>query len=547
MPYQPDDILFNKYHIERLLGQGAFGEVWLATHTGLNAPRALKLLRKDAPGLGSQAYAEYQARFHLEARLGARLNDPHLVRVHDFEQDGETLALVMEYAPGGSLQSLIAQAHQEKKPIPIEKVIQIACDIAIGLTAIHDLDAVHRDLKPSNLLLDAQGHIKVADLGLAQVSGGTSRRSTLGSQATCHPGTPGYMSPEQEQTRLFLTPASDIYSLGLVLFEMLTGRLYKILRPGTAVHSIRADTPSWISELVQLCLLPNPEARPYNGSEFLRALQTLQGKSQRAHTQASEIQPHIVIYDLLIKGAFSMDDLQDLCFRLDVDWDALHGENTTGAKIRALVKFFQKNGELDKLYDAIVRLRPQFGGQVSILFLTADPTDASQLRLGEEWREIQEKLQLAKQRESFELHQRMSVRPLDISQALLDTKPRIVHFSGHGMSSGELCFENSIGEAHPISAEALAALFEQFTNQIHCVVLNACYSEIQANAIAKHIPYVIGMKEAIGDKAAIAFSVGFYQALGAGCTIEEAYRMGCVQIRLQNIPEYLTPVLLARN
>lgn len=191
--------------------------------------------------------------------------------------------------------------------------------------------------------------------------------------------------------------------------------------------------------------------------------------------------------------------------------------------------------------------RSKSSGVISVLFLTADPTDASRLRLGEELREIQEKLQLAKLREQFRLHQRMSVRPADISQALLDVQPQIVHFSGHGMATGALCFENQMGETHPIQPDALAALFEQFASQVKCVVLNACYSKIQANAIAEHIDYVIGTDQAISDKAAIAFAIGFYQALGAGRTIEEAYKLGCVQIRLQGIPEHLTPVLIKKG
>jgi len=186
-------------------------------------------------------------------------------------------------------------------------------------------------------------------------------------------------------------------------------------------------------------------------------------------------------------------------------------------------------------------------GRVRILFLSADPTDSSRLRLGEEIREIQEKLQLAKLREQFELHQRMSVRPSDFSQALLDVQPHVVHFSGHGTAYGSLCFENQNGETHPIEPNALAALFEQFASQVYCVVLNACYSMNQANAIAKHIRYVIGMNQAIGDKAAIAFAIGFYQALGGGRTIEEAYKLGCVQIQLQNIPENLTPVIISKE
>lgn len=184
----------------------------------------------------------------------------------------------------------------------------------------------------------------------------------------------------------------------------------------------------------------------------------------------------------------------------------------------------------------------------TVLFLAGDPTDATRLRLGEEFREIQEKLKLAKLREHFRLElPQLSVRPPDLSQSLLDTCPQIVHFSGHGTSTGALCFENQTGQTLLVSPDALAALFEQFTNQVNCVLLNACYSEMQALAIVKHINYVIGMKQAIGDKAAIAFAVGFYQALGAGRSFEEAFKLGCVQIRLQNIPEHLTPVLLIND
>jgi hypothetical protein len=183
----------------------------------------------------------------------------------------------------------------------------------------------------------------------------------------------------------------------------------------------------------------------------------------------------------------------------------------------------------------------------TVLFLTADPSDASRLRLGEEIREVQEKLSLAKLRDRFILQQRMSIRPPDISQALLDINPEIVHFSGHGTFDGALCIENKYGKLLPVKPEALAALFEQFTGSVNCVIINACFSIKQAEAISKHIQYVIGMNEAINDRAAISFSVGFYQALGAGRSIEEAYNLGCVQIQLENIPEHLKPVLIKNN
>jgi tetratricopeptide (TPR) repeat protein len=202
--------------------------------------------------------------------------------------------------------------------------------------------------------------------------------------------------------------------------------------------------------------------------------------------------------------------------------------------------------ELDK--QSSENEKQQRNSKTRILFLAADPTDTSRLRLGEEIREIKENLlQISKQRKRFDLHEQWSVRPQDISQALLDFQPQIIHFSGHGTASGALCFENQMGEMQPVEADALSALFEHFSKHLFCVILNACYSEIQARAIAKHISYVIGMNRAIGDKAAIAFTIGFYQALGAGKNIDEAYKLGCVQIKLQGIPESLTPALIKRK
>jgi hypothetical protein len=184
---------------------------------------------------------------------------------------------------------------------------------------------------------------------------------------------------------------------------------------------------------------------------------------------------------------------------------------------------------------------------ISILFLSAEPNETVRLRLGEEFRNIQESLQLAKLRERFSLTQRMGIRPADISRALLDVEPQIVHFSGHGSSTGAICLEDRTGGIHPVTPDAMTALFEQFVNCLNCVVLNACYSEIQANAIARYINYVVGVSQAIPDDAAIAFTIGFYQAVGAGRTIEEAYKLGCVQIRLQSIPEYLMPILIKKS
>ena len=118
-----------------------------------------------------------------------------------------------------------------------------------------------------------------------------------------------------------------------------------------------------------------------------------------------------------------------------------------------------------------------------ILFLASSPTNASRLRLGQELRDIRERLQLAKFRDMFILESRESVRIVDISQAIFDIEPHILHFSGHGKDTGELCFEDPSGTLQPIKPDALAALFELATAHVNCVLLNACYSKAQAEAI----------------------------------------------------------------
>jgi hypothetical protein len=184
----------------------------------------------------------------------------------------------------------------------------------------------------------------------------------------------------------------------------------------------------------------------------------------------------------------------------------------------------------------------------SILFLAAEPTDRVRLRLGEELREIREELSKSRQRDSFKLElPELSLRPRDITRAFLETNASIIHFSGHGGAGGQLFFETEDGSTLLVEPDILADLFKQFSKRIKCVILNACYSEKQAEAISHYIDYVVGMNQAISDNAAIAFSIGFYQAIGAGKNIEEAFELGKIQSGLQSALEYQTPVLLKRQ
>ena len=263
--------LFNKYRIERILGEGADGQVWLATHLELNALFALKIVRKGEGGVAGSDFTGYEKRFQLEARLGAHLKHAHIVQVYDFERSEDLLVMRMEPCTGGSLQERIDALRAKEEQIPLPEVLQVAQDAAQGLAELHRRQIVHRDLKPGNILIDAKGRAKVADLGLAQAPGGPSLRGRK-SEAQPHPGTPGYRSPEQKDTRDFLKPSSDVYALGLVLFEMLTGSMYALQKPGIRAVDLRPDVPNWLDGLVMQMLEKEPQRRPWDAAEVTRLL-----------------------------------------------------------------------------------------------------------------------------------------------------------------------------------------------------------------------------------------------------------------------------------
>lgn len=182
-----------------------------------------------------------------------------------------------------------------------------------------------------------------------------------------------------------------------------------------------------------------------------------------------------------------------------------------------------------------------------ILILTANPKNTDKLRLDEEVREIQEGLQRSRSRDQFEIISKWAVRPDDLRRALLDHEPEIVHFSGHGAGENGLVLANNTGKMKCVSAQSLARLFKLFRNKVECVLLNACYSEMQAEAIHQHIDHVMGMSQAIGDRAAIKFAVGFYDGLGAGRSYADAFEFGLSAIDLEGISEATTPKLKQRS
>ena len=185
--------------------------------------------------------------------------------------------------------------------------------------------------------------------------------------------------------------------------------------------------------------------------------------------------------------------------------------------------------------------------RIKILFLSVNPEDTERLRLDKEIRQIKQALLQTEFRDKFDLEQESAVRASDLQAHLLRHKPDIVHFSGHGSEASEIVLEDDDGKSREVPAQALSKLFEIFKNDIHCIVLNACYSKKQAQAIAQHIDCVVGMSQDIGDEAAISFAVAFYQALGYGKDVKAAFDLGCNQINLQNLDEQDTPKLIAER
>lgn len=265
MPYNSGDVLNKTYRIEEWLGQGAFSDAYRVTHLTKQVARTLKILRTGIPDLPPSGFSWFADRFKMELKLDQVVNSSsHLVQVYETPAIGGMPALERDYAPLGNLTDQVMQLRANGKTISILSALQIALEVAEGLSVMHTRNIVYRNLKPGNILFDPLGSIKLSDLYLAQIPPGLGLVPS-GPNDLAWRGRFAYMSPEQEQNKPKLKPASDIYSLGLILFELLTGNNYATLTPGTRVLSVREDIPEWLDDMVARMLQKNPERRPVDG------------------------------------------------------------------------------------------------------------------------------------------------------------------------------------------------------------------------------------------------------------------------------------------
>jgi len=254
----PGFLAGDRYEARGLLGRGGFATVYRAYDRELRREVALKVLRADRV---SPAALQ---RFRREVAVARDAASDHLVRVFDIDRSGPSPFLTLELIEGGSLAERLARG-----PLPIEEAVRIAIQILDGLRALHTLKIVHRDVKPGNVLLTANGTVKLADFGLARHLEGEETWTT---QPDSILGTLLYLSPEQALGR-DVDVRSDLYSVGIVLFEMLAGRLPHEGRSGLGtllghlkenpvdVRDWRPETPSWLAAVVRKLLARRPEDR----------------------------------------------------------------------------------------------------------------------------------------------------------------------------------------------------------------------------------------------------------------------------------------------
>lgn len=282
---------FPQLEILELLGHGGMGAVYKARQKKLDRMVALKVIRPESSE--DPAFAE---RFNREARTLARLNHPHIVAVHDFGEvtlpDSSTASgqrklyyFLMEYVDGANLRELM---HAER--LPADQALAIIPQICEALQYAHDEGVVHRDIKPENVLLDQRGRVKIADFGLAKLATSTDQDFTLTGTHQIM-GTPRYMAPEQMEGSHKVDHRADIYSLGVVFYEMLTGQI-------PAGHfdppSKKVQIDVRLDEVVLRSLAREPERRYQNASEIKSAVEHISAAPAGQVPRAATVKPQII-------------------------------------------------------------------------------------------------------------------------------------------------------------------------------------------------------------------------------------------------------------
>lgn len=265
-----------RYQIEELLGQGGMSAVYRATDPNLRRVVAVKIIH---PHLSSDQ--EFVRRFEEEAAAVAQLRHPNIIQVHDFSHDGSTYFIVFEFVPGESLQAWLKRLNESGRQMEYDEAANLAADIADALDYAHEQGLIHRDVKPANVMINVRGQPILMDFGIAKIVGGTQHTAT-GAVL----GTARYMAPEQIRGQR-IDARSDIYSLGVMLFEMVSGRapfeaesamtlmMMHVQDPVPDLDQLRPDVPAGLSRVINKALAKDPAERFATAGELAAALRQI--------------------------------------------------------------------------------------------------------------------------------------------------------------------------------------------------------------------------------------------------------------------------------
>jgi len=280
-----------KYRLGERLGRGGMADVYRAPHPRLGRDVAIKTLHPhltEGEGL--------LARFEREGQAIARLRHPHIVQIYDFDVEDEIVYMVMEFLDGGSLKSRLLEMQARREYLPLGEVARLVDEIGQALDFAHSHDILHRDIKPANVLLDRDGKAYLTDFGIVRILS-ESQFTATGSLI----GTPAYMSPEQGKGAP-LTPASDLYGLGVILYEMLTNRVpfdadtplavihKQVYEPLPPLRAVRPELPEGIERVVAKALAKAPDDRYPSAQALVRDLRDALKKAGPAARESAAVQ-----------------------------------------------------------------------------------------------------------------------------------------------------------------------------------------------------------------------------------------------------------------
>ncbi|PYS98119.1 MAG: hypothetical protein DMF63_17465 [Acidobacteria bacterium] len=283
-------LLADRYRLERRIGKGAMGQVYLASDTKFASRKvAVKTVRQDILNSDNLQEGEAISRFEREAQAAASIQHPNTVSVTDFGESGEgVFYLVMEYVEGETLHKLL----RREGTLPVKRAVRFLRQIADGVDAAHEIGILHRDLKPANIFLlqkakgTGDGFIKVGDFGLAKIVSGAASDLSGNSGPTSRGiiGTPEFMSPEQMQPEVGVDVRADVYALGTIAYLMLGGKtpfvgdmmqlvMQKIMHKPAPLSSLRSDIPAAVEKVIMQSLEIDPRARPENVASWIEQLE----------------------------------------------------------------------------------------------------------------------------------------------------------------------------------------------------------------------------------------------------------------------------------